>query len=273
MDGRLRGLTILVPESRELDLFAGMLEAEGAHAVRCPLVRTQELESWVEADEWLDRLARASFDDLILMTGEGLRRLIARAAALRREGECLAALARLRIFVRGPKPARVLRELGLSPGLPAKAPTSQGLIETVTGLDLCGRRIAVQLYPGQDAALTDALAARGAHVFPVTPYRYASQAQSGEVAQMIVRMAAGEIGMVAFTSSSQPRRLAEVAKERGCEEVLKAALARTIVAAVGPLVEEEARKLGAGRILRPTSNFHLKPLVAAILAHRAAAEG
>ena len=30
MTGRLAGLTVLVPESRELDLFAGMLEGEGA---------------------------------------------------------------------------------------------------------------------------------------------------------------------------------------------------------------------------------------------------
>ena len=38
MTKKLHGVTILVPESRELDLFAGMLEAHGARTLRCPLV-------------------------------------------------------------------------------------------------------------------------------------------------------------------------------------------------------------------------------------------
>ena len=38
MTKKLHGVTILVPESRELDLFAGMLEAYGARTLRCPLV-------------------------------------------------------------------------------------------------------------------------------------------------------------------------------------------------------------------------------------------
>ena len=53
--GALAGLKILVPESRELDLFAAMLEAEGAVALRCPLVQILDLEDSSEADTWIDR--------------------------------------------------------------------------------------------------------------------------------------------------------------------------------------------------------------------------
>ena len=47
--GALNKLNILVPESRELDLFAGMLEAHGAKAVRCPLVQIVDLEDDIES--------------------------------------------------------------------------------------------------------------------------------------------------------------------------------------------------------------------------------
>ena len=36
--GDLAGKRILVPESRDLDLFAGMMEQHGAETIRCPLV-------------------------------------------------------------------------------------------------------------------------------------------------------------------------------------------------------------------------------------------
>ena len=41
----LDDLKILVPESRELDLFARMLEDEGATALRCPRYKFSDLEN------------------------------------------------------------------------------------------------------------------------------------------------------------------------------------------------------------------------------------
>lgn len=72
----LDGLTILVPESRELDLFAAMLEAEGAHAVRCPLVQIANLDDFSEAEAWIGRIVASPFCYTVLLTGEGLRRLL-----------------------------------------------------------------------------------------------------------------------------------------------------------------------------------------------------
>src|SRR3954469_8208805 len=117
--GKLDKLTILVPESRELDLFAGMLEAEGAVTFRCPMVQILDLEETGEADRWIDAMIRRPFDDLILLTGEGLHRLM-RLSGTRR-GAFSDALARTRTITRGPKPVRALRELGLLPKLMAKS--------------------------------------------------------------------------------------------------------------------------------------------------------
>src|SRR5260221_11794534 len=77
LPGPLAGCRIVVPESRELDLFAAMLEAEGASTLRCPMVAILDLDDKGPALAWLRPLVEDAFDDLILLTGEGLRPLLA----------------------------------------------------------------------------------------------------------------------------------------------------------------------------------------------------
>jgi len=265
MDGATGSLKILVPESRELDLFAGMLEAEGATALRCPLVRILDLEDAAAAREWIALFLRQPFDDLILLTGDGLRKLLALSGA--RSDVFIAVLGNTRTIVRGPKPARALREIGLSPDLAPRNPTSQGILDALAQENLQTRRIGLQLYPGK-GTLAEDLRARGAEVFPVTPYRYASQAENARVADAIHALAQGEIDVIAFTASPQIERLFAVAREAGLEKELAAGLARTRIAAIGPVVAETLKAYGFAAHIQPENNFHLRPLVRAIMARR-----
>jgi len=263
---KLDGLSILVPESRELDLFAGMLEAEGAVTVRCPLVQILDLDDTAEADRWIAQFSERPFDDLVLMTGEGLRRLLGIAARTGRSDALIAAIGKTRTVTRGPKPARALREIGLAPKLSAVAPTSQGVLDTL-GEDIAGRRIGVQLYPGEGGLpLIAELRARGAEIFPVTPYRYASHMESAQVCDTIRALAEGRIGMVAFTSTPQIGRLDAVAREFGLEKELAEGLSRTPIASIGPVVEETLKKHGIQTVIQPKTSYHMKPMVQAIIA-------
>lgn len=264
MPGKLDGLSIIVPESRELDLFAGLLEAEGATAIRCPLVQITDLHDASLLDAWIGRLIAGDFDDLILLTGEGLRRIVARSDQSGRKPAVIDALRRIRTIIRGPKPARALRELGLSPGISAAVPTSEGVIDALEGQDLQERKIGVQLYPGEGAGwIVAALKTKGALVFEVTPYRYASEAESSEVAGVIRKMAAGDAGMIAFTSSPQVERLVDVARQQKLEKELAQGLGRARVAAIGPIVEQALKKHGVSYAIIPKTP-HLKPFVRAI---------
>lgn len=259
----LAGMRILVPESRELDLFAAMLEAEGGIPLRCPMVKILPLHDTSEASAWIDAAIRGDFDELILLTGEGLRHLLTISDT--RRDSFIAAMKRMRVTVRGPKPTRALREVGLSPDVTAPSPTSDGVIETFGGSDLSGRRIGAQLYPGGGAEnMVSTLRRLGAEVFPVTPYRYASEAETELVAGFIRELAAGKVGMIAFTASLQIERLMWVAKETDLEAELKQGLARTPIASVGPVVQESLEKYGYAPSVQPDSSYHLKPLVRAI---------
>ncbi len=263
----LTGRCILVPESRELDLFARMLETQGATTLRCPMVTILDAEDPAPIEAWLRRMADGKLDDLIVLTGEGLRRLLAVAQRVGIEDEVVAALTRLRTVTRGPKPARVLRERGLTPGIAADEPTTAGVIASLTRENLAGRRVGVQLYPGNpNDLLLDFLRGAGANADPILPYRYASDADTAQVEVAIRAMDEGKVDAVAFTSTPQVERLKAVAKSRGLEEALARGIARTKIAAVGPVVAATIEAMGGHVVAMPETSFHLKPLVNALIA-------
>ena len=191
---RLAGRTVAVPESRELDVFAAMLERRGAKVVRCPLVAILDAPDPAPVLAWLRSFNAGEMDDLILLTGEGLRRLLSciekNEPALR--PQFVAQLARVRKITRGPKPARALRDLGLRPDIAAETPTTQGVIDSLRGENLGGRTVGVQLYGLEpNLPLIHFLSGAGANVRTVAPYIYASQAADEAVRDLLTQMAAG----------------------------------------------------------------------------------
>lgn len=262
----LAGRTIAIAEARALDVFAALLERRGAQVLRYPLVRIVDAPDPHPVLDWLHALVAGGCDDLILLTGEGLHRLLRcidlHEPALR--APFLSALAAVRTITRGPKPARALRELGLSSSLQAATPTTEGLVETLRAQPLAGRRVFVQLY-GEDPnrPLTDFLLAAGATVSTVAPYRYADGPAASEIEQLLGRLESGAVDAIAFTSKAQVERLfaaADPVRVRG-------ALARTAVAAVGPVVAHTLAERGVNTATTPQSSWFLKPLVTALAGH------
>ena len=262
--GPLSGRRIALPETRELDRLARMFEEQGAETVRCPLVAIRDAPDPAPVRDWLMRLP---FDDLVLFTGEGLRRLHGFAQRFELERVFLDGLRAARKITRGPKPERALRELGLKSDLRAEEPTTDGLIATLSNADLRGRRIGVQLYPGNpNTRFTDFLRQAGAEPDPVLPYIYAAAADDERVVELIDRMAYGAVDAIAFTSSPQVTRLFEVAAATRREEALAMALQAIKIGAVGPVVAEELRRRGVEVTITPDRGYFMKPLVSTFLA-------
>jgi uroporphyrinogen-III synthase len=262
----LAGRIIAVPEGRELEVFAGLLERRGASVLRCPLIAIRDAPDPAPVLDFARRFAGGACDDLVIITGEGLRRMLScidnHDPALRRP--FLDALAQVRKITRGPKPARALRELGLQPDLAAEVPTTEGIITTLGREDLTGRRIGVQLY-GSDPnqPLIDFLERAGASVLTVAPYVYAGAADEAAVQGLLARLGAGEVDAIAFTSTPQVERLFAAA----AGSVVSAALARTLVAAVGPVVAEALARHGVRPQLMPQEAFFMKPLTTVLEEH------
>lgn len=263
----LTGRMIALPETRELDLFAQMLESRGAATLRCPLVSILDAPDPTPVLAWLRRFINGEMDDLILFTGEGLRRLLGFADRAGLKQAFIDRLGEVRKLTRGPKPAKALRDIGLRSDLAAEEPTTDGIIAALAKLDLHGRRIGVQLYGSEPSLkLIDVIRQAGAAPDPVAPYIYADQADDGKVVALIEQLASGGIDVIAFTSMQQVTRLKDVAKANQLEDKLKNGLARVKVAAVGPVVAEALRNIGARIDMMPEESFFMKPLVNEIVA-------
>src|SRR5262249_36334469 len=144
------------------------------------------------------------------------------------EQDFIAALGRPRKFARGPKPGRALREIGLEPQVTTEKPTSEGVAEMLSRVDLKGHRLGLQLYPDKDhSVLIGAIRAQGADIDSVLPYVYDAKAADANILTALDEMAAGRVDAIALTSSGQPRRLFDVAKAHGVEDRLIEGLKQT----------------------------------------------
>ena len=266
MADRLNGYRILILETREEAQFSRLLAEQGADVLRCPMFTIHDAPDSKPIEAWIRRAIEQPCDDLVLMTGEGLRRLIKVARRIDADQDFIAALAPMRKFARGPKPGRALREIGLEPQVTTDKPTSEGVAEILARVDLGGHRLGLQLYPDKDhSVLIDAIAARGATVDPVLPYVYDAKAAETNIITAIDEMARGAIDAIALTSSGQVRRLIEVAQAHGCEARLREGLARTPIASVGPVVSDELKSRGLRIDISPANDaYFMKPLISAM---------
>jgi uroporphyrinogen-III synthase len=266
MTDRLNGYRILILETREEAQFSRLLTEQGATVLQCPMVAIHDAPDPAPVEAWIRRLIQKPFDDLVLLTGEGLRRLMKLATKTGTEQDFVIALGKARKFARGPKPGRALREFGLEPQMTTEKPTSEGVAEMLSRVDLKGHRVGLQLYPDRDhGALIGSISAQGAEVDSVLPYVYDTKAAEANIVNAIDEMAKGAVDAIALTNLGQIRRLIETARAHGWDDKLREGLARTPIASVGPAVSDELKAHGLRADISPANDaYFMKPLISAM---------
>src|ERR1700712_14624 len=266
MADMLNSYRILILETREEAQFSRLLTEQGADVLQCPMFTIHDAPDGPPIEDWIKRFIEKPCDDLVLMTGEGLRRLMKVAQRTEVDQGFIAALGKARKFARGPKPGRALREIGLEPQVVTEKPTSEGIAEMMSRVDLKGHRVGLQLYPDKDhSVLIGAIEALGAGVETVLPYVYDAQAADASVVTAIDEMAQERIGAIALPVSGQVRRLIETARAQGCESKLRDGLSRTLIASVGPVISDELKSHGLRTDIYPANDaFFMRPLISAM---------
>ena len=266
MAGRLEGYRILILETREEAQFSRLLQEQGADVLQCPMFTIHDAPDPAPVEAWIRLFIAKPFDDLVLMTGEGLRRMMKVARRIGVDQDFIAAIAKSKRYARGPKPVRALREIGLEANLQTETPTSEGVAAMLAQQDLKGHRVGLQLYPDKDhSKLIGAITSYGATVETVLPYIYDAQTADTNIVEAIGEMAERRVDAIALTSSGQVRRLIDVARAHGCEDRLRTGLAQTPVASVGPVVSDELKAYGLHTDIYPANeSFFMKPLISAM---------
>ena len=266
INNKLGNLRIAVPESRQLDTMAQLLEKRGAQVLRIPLIAIHDAPDEGPVLSWIEQFIDSPPDLFIILTGEGVRRLLALAERHALKAALVDALSQTSLLSRGPKPARALREIGIKNAVQANSPTTDGVIDSLTTMDLKGRRVAVQLY-GEDpnVKLVNYLASRQGRAETVSPYVYADESDEKRVLALIRALIENAVDVIAFTSQPQFRRLQSVAKRHGLLDEMIKSLNQCCVAAIGPVVRGQLEESGIKVDIMPEQAFFMKPLVTEIM--------
>ena len=243
------GLRVVSLESRRATEMAKLIATYGGEPTVAPSMREVPIESNTEAQEFTRGLLAGRFDLVILLTGVGTRVLARVAETVCLREEFVAALGRVPVVVRGPKPLAVLKELDVQAALAVPEPNTwrellAALDEKSAVLPIKGKHIAVQEYGASNSELLAGLTARGAQVTRVPVYEWALPEDTGPLREAVRAIAAGKVDVAMFTTSMQVVHLFKIAAEMNMEESVRRAFDRILVGSVGPVTSEELRAHG-----------------------------
>jgi len=245
------GLQVLALESRRGAEIAELIRKNGGVPFVAPSMREAPVADNQEAYRFAERLFAGEFEMVMFLTGVGARQLDRLLAARFGESAFRDALKGVAVAARGPKPVAALREMGVVPAVVAPEPNTWRELLTATR-DRPERRVAVQEYGRRNPELLEALRARGGEVVSVEVYRYALPEDTAPLREAARRLAAGEFGVVLFTTAVQIVHLMQVAGEEGVAAEALAALGKTPIGSIGPTTSEALEEFGLRPALEPS---------------------
>lgn len=253
-------LRVLALESRRAGELAKLISNYGGEPVVAPAMREVPLDSNVEVLFFAEALLAGKFDIVIFLTGVGTRAVFNVAETKYPRDDLVAALRRVKVVPRGPKPIAVLRELGVTPALTVPEPnTWRELLQTFDEaaksspeFRLRGARVALQEYGVSNPELIAGLTERGAVATRVPVYQWALPENTSPLECAIQELAVGSIDVIFFTTGVQLKHLFQVAAKMKLEELVRQGLRRAVVASIGPTTSEELQRHGIRPDLEPS---------------------
>jgi uroporphyrinogen-III synthase len=237
------GLRVLSLESRRAKEIETLIRREGGEPFVAPSVQERALDPPGEALAFLERVEADEFDLFVCMTGVGLAFWRDQVAAHASVERLSAALRKMTIVSRGPKPLPVLRDLGLRADILVPEPnTWKEIVEAIAARS--ERRIAVQEYGRPNAEMVAALQGLGASVAPMVIYRWDLPEDVEPLRTAARRLAEREFDVVLFTSSIQLDHLMMVANDLGLGPQVHQALQSCVIASVGPVMTQALESAG-----------------------------
>ena len=239
--GGFGGRTVLSLESRRAAEIATLIQNLGGRAVVAPATREVAATRGNDVRQFVDSLLENKIDLVIFLTGVGTRALVRAAEPFCPREQLIAALGKLKVLVRGPKPLAALRELGVPITWTVPEPnTWREILQLLDGqgVSLAGQRIAVQEHGVPSKELVDGLRQRGAEVMTIHLYDWALPEDITPLKGAIQSVIDGRVDLVLFTAAVQVHHMVQVAEQMRLREALIAALQKSKIASIGPVTSE-----------------------------------
>ncbi|MCY0891787.1 MAG: uroporphyrinogen-III synthase [Pyrobaculum arsenaticum] len=231
------------------DLLARLVFKHGGEALYLPVVKVEERGA--DAQEVLEALAWS--EAVLFMTGQsawGLAEMLKRHSALEKAKEML----RSRVVVcRGSKASgNVKTQFGVE--CPNLGETIDEMMPKI-GQYVSGKRLLVSFYGVVDSELLEKLRAVAGEVSYVQTYSTV-EAPEENALEAARRVAEGGY-IIVFTSAVGASTFFAAAQRHGLLEKVVEALnsGRSIAAVIGPVTEEEVKRWGVEKVVKPEKPF------------------
>ncbi len=240
------GLRVASFEGRMAEEMSRLISRHGGQPLVAPALREIPIESNAEALAFGRRLLDGAIDVLVLLTGVGATALVEVLRTGYAPQAVTAALAKTCLVARGPKPVAALKALGLTPAITVPDPnTWRDLLQALDAdRPLRGLRIAVQEYGVSNGELLRGLRERGAEVTCIPVYRWALPEDVGPLREVLTRIQVGEVDVLLITNAAQVEHVMHLLTHEGHAPSFRQALARMLVASIGPTASERLRVHG-----------------------------
>jgi uroporphyrinogen III methyltransferase/synthase len=211
------------------------LAALGAEVLVMPVIEIAAPEDWAAADRAIERLDE--YDWIVLTSTNGVDGLDGR---MHLHGLRLADLAGRRVAAIGSATAARLREVGIEPAVVPERFRAEGLVDALRIIGPAkGSKVLIARAAEGREILPDELRALGFDVDVVPVYRVVTVEPPADV---LYRLAAGQVDAVVFASGGTARRFVESLAKEGMDAA--AVLVGPVVASIGPVTTEALHGLG-----------------------------
>lgn len=242
--GQLTGFRVGITNDRRAGEYVAAFERRGAEVVHAPTIQTGTGDDAAVLQE--TRAIVAGRPDVLLAnTGYGMRRWLELADEHGLLDDLLGVLGLSQVLVRGPKARGAVRAVGLEDQGMGARETMTALVDRLLERDVTGAVVAIQ-HPGYlDEEATGRLAAAGATVLPVSPYRWRHHDDTGAVLRLVEAVCGRTVDAVTFTSAPAVEAFFAVAAQQGLLDRLQGALREDVVTAcVGPVTAAPLQEAG-----------------------------
>jgi uroporphyrinogen III methyltransferase/synthase len=204
----------------------------GAEVIEIPSIEIRDPASWAPLDDAVKRLEQ--FQYLLVTSANGVRNFLARLQACDRDVRDLHGLI---IGAIGPATAAEFAKTGVRVDFIPKEYRAEGLLDSLPDRDVRGKAFLIPRAKVARDLVPRVLEGRGARVEVVEAYETVTPEFPGGALEDILTP---RPDVITFTSSSTASNFAKLLGDRPPREVL----AGTLVASIGPVTSNTARKLG-----------------------------
>ena len=225
---------VLTRAQEQAGEFAQLLAAYGAEVIEAPTIQIVPPGGWGDIDRAISRLAEYTW--LIFTSVNGVTPFMERLKAARKDSRVLA---HLQICAIGPRTAQELERFGLTPDVIPAEYQAEGLLSTLAGRDLHGKRVLIPRAEVAREILPNQLRAMGAVVDVIAVYR--TVAPAADMSRLSEQIERGTVDAITFTSSSTVKNFVDLV---GGAEVAARLGAKTAIACIGPITVQTAEENG-----------------------------